>query len=344
MAECGSFYHKCKMRPLLVRLNEERRISRSLGRLGPAQFETLERFFRRKCHHLPTQLPLKSRVVALGDVHGDLMVLLAVLYMMKVVDKSANWIGGTTVVVQCGDILDRDGRSDASVSTTSNLREEVDILQYLHALDQQAQRQGGRVVSVLGNHEASNVYMDDEYSMYMMFQTSPQVAGWGGLRKKQALFKPGGLVARWMARHMPVVLQVGKFLFVHGGYKQIQDQSPYQIAQDTSRALREGRRLPDIAKYILTDRSGTCPLDSKWDGLVVGHTVVSEVKGTCKNRVWHVDVAMSEAFGRPLRLGALEIHPNMIRTFNYSKKKLTIRNYGIDKELRDTEELHFSRT
>jgi hypothetical protein len=275
---------------------------------------------------LTYKLPNKSRIVAIGDIHGDLLVLLAVLYMMGVIDLNGNWIGGSTIVVQCGDLLDRSGRPNLSISTTPNFREEVDIMQYLHALDRQARKSGGgRVLSLLGNHEASNIYMTNEYSMYMLYQDSNQVSGWGGLRNKQRLFRPGGMMAKWMSNHTPIILQVGKFLFVHGGYKeqQQQQQSASQIAQQTSKALRDGNELSEIAKFILTDRSGSCPLDSKWDGLVIGHTVASEVKGTCQNRVWYVDVAMSEAFGEPSTLGALEIFKDhRIRTLNYARGNL----------------------
>ena len=38
-----------------------------------------------------------------------------------------------TLVVQCGDFLDRSGRS-TTVNTSNNNREEVDIIQYIHSL------------------------------------------------------------------------------------------------------------------------------------------------------------------------------------------------------------------
>ena len=47
-----------------------------------------------------------------GDLHGDLMKTIKVLELCKLIappeqGKPARWIGGDTIVVQMGDILDR---------------------------------------------------------------------------------------------------------------------------------------------------------------------------------------------------------------------------------------------
>ena len=48
-----------------------------------------------------------ARVVAIGDVHGDKDALAAVLRMAGVMDANERWIGGTTHVVQVGDVPSR---------------------------------------------------------------------------------------------------------------------------------------------------------------------------------------------------------------------------------------------
>ena len=45
-----------------------------------------------------------SRVVAIGDVHGDKDALTAVLRMAGLIDSNDGWIGGTTHAVQVGDV------------------------------------------------------------------------------------------------------------------------------------------------------------------------------------------------------------------------------------------------
>lgn len=47
------------------------------------------------------------RIVAVGDIHGDLFNAGRVLQMAGVVDEEGNWSGNVDVFVQTGDIIDR---------------------------------------------------------------------------------------------------------------------------------------------------------------------------------------------------------------------------------------------
>ncbi|HCQ02865.1 MAG TPA: hypothetical protein DIT99_20230 [Candidatus Latescibacteria bacterium] len=48
-----------------------------------------------------------ARIVAIGDVHGDVDALVSILRKADVIDARNQWIGGKTVLVQLGDVLDR---------------------------------------------------------------------------------------------------------------------------------------------------------------------------------------------------------------------------------------------
>jgi hypothetical protein len=91
-----------------------------------------------------------DRIVAIGDVHGDAGALIACLSMAQCIDEDENWCGGTTHVVQIGDILDRGD-------------EERSCLDLLFRLKHQAAAAGGAVHVLMGNHEAMNVDRDFEY-------------------------------------------------------------------------------------------------------------------------------------------------------------------------------------
>ena len=55
-----------------------------------------------------TNLDLNGRrLVAVGDIHGDFAQAMKALELSKCMDSEGKWIGGTTVLVQVGDILDR---------------------------------------------------------------------------------------------------------------------------------------------------------------------------------------------------------------------------------------------
>jgi hypothetical protein len=49
---------------------------------------------------LTTWLPAPERLIAIGDLHGDLSKTRAALGVAQVIDKNDHWIGGKTVVVQ----------------------------------------------------------------------------------------------------------------------------------------------------------------------------------------------------------------------------------------------------
>ena len=58
--------------------------------------------------HNPGETPTFSRrIVAVGDLHGDLPNAHAVLHMAGVVDEKGNWANGVDYFVQTGDIIDR---------------------------------------------------------------------------------------------------------------------------------------------------------------------------------------------------------------------------------------------
>jgi tetratricopeptide (TPR) repeat protein len=84
------------------------------------------------------------RVVTIGDVHGAFDNMVAVLKTAGLIDEKMNWKGGKTHLVQNGDILDRGPDS----------RKAMDLLM---KLEEQAEKAGGRVHPLIGNHEAMNV-------------------------------------------------------------------------------------------------------------------------------------------------------------------------------------------
>ncbi len=84
------------------------------------------------------------RVVAIGDIHGSDDGVLAVLRAAGLADRNGHWIGGSTTLVQTGDITDRG----------AGVRRVFDLMR---ALGDEAAAAGGRVVTVLGNHEVMNL-------------------------------------------------------------------------------------------------------------------------------------------------------------------------------------------
>jgi hypothetical protein len=87
------------------------------------------------------------RIVAIGDVHGAFEAFVEILQTEGLIDANQKWIGGSTVLVQTGDVFDRGAR----------VRDALDLL---IRLEGEATRAGGRVEALLGNHEVMNLLSD----------------------------------------------------------------------------------------------------------------------------------------------------------------------------------------
>ena len=88
----------------------------------------------------PCDFDKVERIVAVGDVHGAYDRLLEILRAAEVIDDKSRWTGGRTHLVQLGDVLDRGANSRQA-------------LEFLRRLGRDAERAGGRVHQLLGNHE-----------------------------------------------------------------------------------------------------------------------------------------------------------------------------------------------
>jgi hypothetical protein len=91
-----------------------------------------------------------ERIVAISDLHGDYERYLDVMQTAGLIDKKGKWAGGKTHLVQTGDITDRGPDSKK-------------IIDHLNKLARQAERKGGYVHMLIGNHEAMNVIGDLRY-------------------------------------------------------------------------------------------------------------------------------------------------------------------------------------
>lgn len=182
------------------------------------------------------------RIVAVGDLHGDHAAFAAILRDARLIDGEGRWTGGDAILVQTGDVTDRGPDS-------------LRIIRDLMRLQREAQRDGGRVVALVGNHEAMNVTGDlryvhpGEYAAFAdrqsrrrraQFFSANQTAIERHYRERdrrltaaqiEALFvretplgqvehraawRPIGEIGRWYLSNPAVVLIDGN-LFVHGG-------------------------------------------------------------------------------------------------------------------------------
>ncbi len=250
------------------------------------------------------------RLVAVGDVHGDLEATRVALRLAGAIDAADTWIGGELVVVQTGDQIDR-GPDDRAV------------LDLFEDLADQAHAAGGAVYALVGNHEVMNVELDlryihdDAWAAFDDIEVDPADSELAGYPAEQqgriAAFRPGGPYARMLAGRN-VAMVVGETAFVHGGILPTWADHGLEAINGESQAWMRGETSEPEFLFAsggpVWDRSysddpGTlecAQLTSALDTLgaermVVGHTVQDEINPACDGRVWRIDVGMSEHYG-----------------------------------------------
>ena len=99
-----------------------------------------------------------SRIVAIGDIHGELAGFRAILKAAGLTDGAGQWSGGRTQFIQTGDYTDRGEGTRA-------------VMDLLMAIEDQARRAGGRAVVLMGNHEVMNLIGDTRDVTPQIFAT-----------------------------------------------------------------------------------------------------------------------------------------------------------------------------
>lgn len=262
-------------------------------------------------HHLEA-----PRVVAIGDVHGDLGAAHGALKLAGAVDEAGHWIGGPLVVVQIGDQLDRGD-------------DEREILEWFERVADEADAAGGAFYPLIGNHEVMNVMGDLRYVTPDGFAEFDDERGAlppplrATARPQQgrvAAFSPGGRYARLLARHN-LVMQVADSLFAHGGLRpEDVDHGLERINRDTQAWMRGEQPLPDLlldfdgpiwTRYLSYSpvaeadcaRLGQVLAATGARRLVVAHTVqIDGITHDCDKRIWRVDTGMSAYYGGPMQV------------------------------------------
>ena len=196
------------------------------------------------------------RIVAVGDVHGDLAAFKEVLREAGVLDAAGAWTGGETVLVQVGDLIDR----GPSMRGT---------LDFVMELEQAAAKRGGRAVPLLGNHEVMNLTGDLRYVVpanYAEFANAGsekrRADAWRqvrDLRKRRAAQlgrpePPSGREARdaWLQAHPPGFLEHREAFSPSGRYgRWVRARPALFVAQGT--AFLHGGLSPALAGTPLED-------------------------------------------------------------------------------------------
>ena len=268
----------------------------------------------------------ERRVVAFGDVHGDLAATRGALRLAGAIDANDRWVGDRLIVVQTGDQLDRGN-------------DEREILELFEQLRLQAAAAGGAFHALNGNHELMNVRGDLRYVTEEGFADFADATAYDPTdslltsfephqRGRVAAFAPGSSYARLLAERV-VILQLEDNVFVHGGVlpkhvtygiDRLNREAQDWVRGETGRPeIMVGPESPQWTRlYSAEPDSAACEtLRQVLDQLearrmVVGHTIQrGGITSACGGLVWRIDVGMAEHYGG--RVEVLEILGDSLR-------------------------------
>ncbi len=255
-----------------------------------------------------------SRIIAVGDIHGDYASYLQVLRDAELVNRRGNWIAEDTHFVQVGDLPDRGPDTDR-------------IIAHMRKLEEQAEDDGGKVHALIGNHEAMNMLGDLRYvhpGEYEAFRSRnsrrlrnnlydyhieqlklsvPEFVEEEGYRDEfdeayplgyvehRLAWDKEGEIGAWVVTHNTIV-KVNRTLFMHGGLspqvlgmslREINDQ----VRSELSGAIPETGRLTEAEEGPLWYRGLAANeealeqlhVDAVLDFYDVDHIVVGHTPG-----------------------------------------------------------------
>jgi hypothetical protein len=235
MLDCDALRIKCETREVISKLYQSRVAKKGFGSIGNIQFESKDAFLARfveQTRHAESVFPTADEIIVIGDVHADMLSFITALRLGNVVDADYILVPckHTRIVVQMGDVLDRRVRAGNNTTTSENEREELDLLQYMYLLDEfaTASSSNTRIVSLCGNHDIYNFGGNDDAHLKQFsriarsYTTDITNRGFdlpNGFPGRSVFFSIGPMsgAAQYMVQHRPILLQIGTWLFVHGG-------------------------------------------------------------------------------------------------------------------------------
>ncbi|AYV84762.1 MAG: metallophosphatase/phosphoesterase [Hyperionvirus sp.] len=185
--------------------------------------------------YIPSILPAVKRIIVLADIHGDYKLAIKLLEIGRVIKHENNkivWTGGDTYVVQVGDQVDRcrpkslnNLSCDNPDATKNDEASDIKILRLFNDLHEQASLQGGKVISLLGNHELMNANGTMDYVSYKGLEEfsnyvdpkNPHKKFLSGKDARKYAFAPGNEYGILLGCTRLSCVIIGSNLFVHAG-------------------------------------------------------------------------------------------------------------------------------
>jgi hypothetical protein len=235
---------------------------------------------------------LPDKMLIISDIHGNFKGLQMILTGAGVLNNNLNWFFGKGHLVIEGDFFDR------GINVT-------ECLWLIYKLEKEAEKCGGKVHLILGNHEIMNMkgsYRDVRYKYFInSIILDLNYKNW---------YSSDSELGRWL-RSKNSIEKIGNFLFLHGGISKDFPKGILSITEinDSIRAgIDKNFSKGELSKNIFLGNSGPLwyrGLVKETENLeeieqtlkslnavkmILGHTIVDKIKYLYKEYIIAVNV------------------------------------------------------
>ena len=183
------------------------------------------------------QISQYSKIIAIGDLHGDLTQTQKVLQLAGIFNENNEWIAKDTILVQTGDIVDRGNES-------------IEIYKLFFKLREEAAKHNCLVLQILGNHEMMNLGGDFRYVH------ANEIYKYGTMTEWKEIWSMNHKIGYFL-RNTPILRIIGNTLFVHAGLRpEIADifEDDKNITNRMNEITWKGNTLPNFSmEHYLND-------------------------------------------------------------------------------------------
>jgi hypothetical protein len=253
---------------------------------------------------------LPDKIIVISDIEGNFDAFSSFLLNNKVIDNNYNWIFGNGHLLLNGDFVDRG-------------KNVTQVLWLIYKLENQADKQGGKVHYILGNHEIMNFQGNANYNKKKYKRVAQLISKNDSITvATKFMYSDKTELGKWL-RSKNVIEKIGNYLFVHAGISP--EILKYSVSiSDINRIARDNwdKNLYDEeennkVENFITGKKGIywyrgLAQDYKYyekiketelnkvlkyyqaDKIIFGHTVVEDITKEFKGKTINIDVKHGE--------------------------------------------------